>query len=112
MKFELWLIGKNDSYISEGISIYEKRIKRYIQFEVKYFESNRKGTTPELIKNEESKLIMRNLKQRDYLIILDEHGKDHSSPKFAAYIEKILISGTQKIVFLIGGAYGVDDALK
>ena len=112
MKFELWLHGKNEAYISQGITIYEKRFRRYIQFEIKYIEGGRKGKTPDLVKAAESKLIMSKLEERDYLIILDEGGKEYSSEKFAALVGHIMAGGTKKVIFLIGGAYGVDAALK
>lgn len=112
MKFELWLIGKNDAYIAEGIWIYEQRLKRYAPFEIKYFEYARKGKNPDLIRKEESQLIMDKLAQRDYLIILEEHGNEYTSEKFAAFIGNLMTGGIKRVIFLIGGVYGVDYTLK
>ena len=112
MKTELWLIGKNESYLLDGFEMFSKRISRYVSFEIKYFSEPKKGNTPELIKEAESKLILSRLDKRDYLIILDENGKKYSSEKFASMLEKLFSTGNKKIVFLIGGAYGFDTALR
>jgi 23S rRNA (pseudouridine1915-N3)-methyltransferase len=109
---ELWLIGKNESYAAAAMALFEKRIGRYVQFETRIFEASRKGNTPALIRAAESLMISSKLEPRDYLIILDERGKEYSSEKFAALMESLLSSASRRVVFLIGGAYGVDDALR
>jgi len=112
MKIELWLIGKNESYASEAIELFAKRIQRYLPFEVKYFQEVRKGNLPEQIKAAESRLILSKLEQKDYLIILDERGKEISSRKFAELIHSLMTGSSKKVIFLIGGAYGVEDTLR
>lgn len=112
MKTELWLIGKTDPHLTEGISIFEKRINHYTKFDIKYFNNYKKGTIPGLIKAAESKLVMDKLVPSDYLIILDERGKQFSSEKFAGLISNLMAGSRKKIVFHIGGAYGVDDTLR
>ncbi|HXH17857.1 MAG TPA: 23S rRNA (pseudouridine(1915)-N(3))-methyltransferase RlmH [Chitinophagales bacterium] len=111
MKFELWLIGKNEPFISAGLTPFVTRIRRYVPFEIRYFDEPRKGSTPELIKMTESKLILKKLEQKDYLIILDTRGKEYSSEQFAAFITGIMNMGKKKAVFLIGGAYGINEAV-
>jgi 23S rRNA (pseudouridine1915-N3)-methyltransferase len=112
MKFELWVIGRNESYVSEGMAIFEKRIGRYAGFEIKYFEGDKKAKTPDAKKGAESNLILNKLEQKDYLIILDERGKEYSSEKFAEMIGSRMAAGPKKVIFLIGGAYGMEESLR
>lgn len=112
MKFELWLIGRNEPYVSEAMAIFEKRIKRYAGFEIKYFEGDKRAKTPVAKKSAESNLILSKLEQKDYLIMLDERGKEYSSEKFAGLMGSGMTTGGKKVVFLIGGAYGADESLR
>lgn len=112
MKFELWLLGKNDSYIKEGMLLFATRINRYVSFEEKVFTEGGKNKVAQAIKDAEAKLILSKLDAKDHLILLDERGKQFASEKFAAFINTLLVSGKKRVVFLIGGAYGFDDALR
>jgi 23S rRNA (pseudouridine1915-N3)-methyltransferase len=47
-----------------------------------------------------------------HLAILDEKGKDLSSEGFAEFIQGRLNSSTRSLVFVIGGAYGFDPAVR
>ena len=55
---------------------------------------------------------MKALQPTDILILLDETGKMLSSPGLAKLIQQKANQSAQKIVFLIGGAYGVDEEIK
>ncbi len=112
MKFELWLIGKNEAYIAGGFEIFTERIKRYVPFEVKYFPVGKKGNNPLLIKTEESKMILQKIDASDHLIILDETGKEFTSAKFAGVVNNLLTSVNKKVIFLIGGSYGIGEELR
>ena len=111
MKSELWLIGKNEAYVQDGLNIFVPRIKRYVLFEIRYFEANRQSSSRQFIKSSESKMVLGKLEPKDYLVLLDERGKEFTSEKFAGMMNTLLVSGTKKAVFLIGGAYGVDDSV-
>ncbi len=112
MKFELWLIGRNEPYLSEGMAIFEKRINRYLGFEIKYFEGGKKAKDPGIKKVAETNLVLNKLEKSDYLIILDERGKEYSSEKFAEVINRIMRAGAKRVIFFIGGAYGMDEPLR
>ncbi|OYW85198.1 50S rRNA methyltransferase [Candidatus Saccharibacteria bacterium 32-49-10] len=57
---------------------------------------------------EESEKIEKRLSSDDAIILLDERGKNLSSPELAAHIERL---SSQNIVIIIGGAYGVDETI-
>ncbi len=114
MKCELWWIGKtNASYLKEGIAVYTKRLGKYTSFEIKEIadQKNAKHLSTSELKNKEGDSILKRLEAKDYVILLDENGKAYSSVQFAKYIEKIQNASYQKVIFIIGGAYGFSDAL-
>lgn len=92
---------------------YESRIKRYLPFEYEELITPKKwGNYPEQKqKEEEGKLLLSKLKSDDHLILLDERGKQYSSPDFAEFLQKKMNSGIRNLTFVIGGAYGFSDAV-
>lgn len=109
MKIDLVLVGKNDQkYLQEGIDIYLKRLKHYCQFEMKVIPDlkSTKSLSEEQQKEKEGELIMNQIKDSDFVILLDERGESLSSVDFAQLIEKRQVAGTRKISFVIGGPYG------
>lgn len=109
MKISLLTVGKTDiKWVSEGLGVYTSRIRHYLPFEVKEIPElkNVSALTKEQIKIQEGKLILKNLKESDELILLDEKGKEFRSIEFASFLEKKFQSSSRDIVFVIGGAYG------
>lgn len=109
MKISLLLIGKTAfPYLSEGISLYEKRLgfyTNYIRIEIPDLKSASSLST-EQIKSKEGELILKNVKPGDELILLDERGKQFASQEWASHLEKKLLYSGKDVVFVIGGAYG------
>lgn len=114
MKCELWWIGKtNTSYLKEGIAVYEKRLPKYTPFEIKEIadQKNAKSLSNSELKNKEGNSLLKRLEPKDYVILLDENGKSFTSMQFAKQIEKLQNASYQKVIFIIGGAYGFSDAI-
>ena len=61
------------------------------------------------LKIEEGKIILNNLQKDDYLILLDERGKNLQSEELAKVLQKRNNNSTKQVIFLIGGAFGVSD---
>ena len=115
MKIELWYIGKSKfTFIDEGVNLFIKRINAFRHIQIREFPNikSRKNKTPDIIKAEESNLILNQLDKGDFLVALDENGKTYSSIEFARLIQQKMNLGTRKIVFVVGGAYGLHDNLK
>jgi 23S rRNA (pseudouridine1915-N3)-methyltransferase len=109
MKIFLLVIGKTDeTYLQKGIDIFLKRIPHYISFEMKVIPDlkNSKNLSEDLQKEKEGELIIQQLAPSDELILLDENGIETSSVEFARFLEKRMISGIKRLVFVIGGPYG------
>src|SRR5699024_2652867 len=60
---------------------------------------------------EESAAIAKHVRTTDYVILLDERGKNFTSPQLAQHVQQLFDTGRHP-VFIIGGAYGVNDALR
>ncbi len=109
MKVEFWVIGNTSfPYLKEGTAIYEKRLKHYLSFEYKTLPDvkNAKNLSTTQLKTKEGALILKKIEQGDWLILLDEKGKEFSSIKFAAYMDNLLQQSHKRLIFLVGGAYG------
>ena len=65
----------------------------------------------EQIKNKEGELILKNIRQTDDVILLDERGKEYTSVELAKIIQDKISYAGKDIVFVIGGAYGFSDAV-
>lgn len=109
MKIQLAVIGKTSiGYLKQGIDEYIKRLKHYVPFEIKYIDDikNTKNISEDQQKRTEGAKILSLLDKSDFVVLLDEHGKEYTSIQYSSYIQKRMLSGAKKVVFVIGGPYG------
>lgn len=100
---------KHEDWVEGGIRRYEKRLKAPFKLEwVLLPHSSQEGSEARL---EESGRIHKRLKDDDIVILLDERGENLSSPRLAALLEERL-NRSKRVVFVIGGAYGVTEELR
>jgi len=114
MKLLLLFTGKTSfKYLDIGISDYEKRIKRYIDFEIKVVKDFKasKSMPAKNIKIKEGEQILKHLNKTDILILLDEKGKLFTSREFAQFVDNKQNTGVRRLVFLVGGAYGFSEEI-
>lgn len=114
MKLELWCIGSTAfDYLKTGIDIYEKRLKHFLPYETVIIPDikNAKSLSEEQLKIKEGESVLKKLDAADFLMLLDEGGKQYSSIQFAEHLEVLLQQSHKRIVFLIGGAYGFSEAV-
>lgn len=115
MKIQLWSIGKgHESYVKEGIEDFTRRISKYYPIEWKIFSPAKQtaNSVENDIKKIEAQTILQALQKEDYVVLLDETGKQISSPQLASFIQNQANSSVRQLVFLIGGAFGVDEIIK
>ena len=114
MKIEFWSIGKpHDPSIKEAIEDYTKRIVKYsaVKWEILPVPKNAGLMSEKDLKKAEGKMLLEKIEKEDWLIALDEYGKEMSSVELADFIVKKGNMGSKKLVFLIGGAFGLDEAV-
>jgi len=112
MKIHCWTIGKpNESYVSEGIELFTKRIKHYypIEWNILPVPKQTAMLSEADLKRKEGALILDWLQPDDYLVALEERGKQLSSEELATFIQKRANESKKRLIFLIGGAYGLDE---
>ena len=67
---------------------------------------NRSKLTQSLRKQKEGELILEIIKENDYLVLLDEDGKQMNSLFFSNFINERRMGSQKRLIFLIGGPYG------
>jgi len=114
MKIEFRSIGKTSfPYLTEGVSIYEKRLKHYISYQSVIIPDikNAKNLKPKQLKEKEGIALLNKIESGDFVIILDEKGKSYTSVKLAAFLEKQMLMSHKRIIFIVGGAFGFSEAV-
>ena len=113
MKVEVWVIGKtSEAYLETAIELFAKRLKHYLPFTWTVLPNAKSKTTDgALLRQEESRLVLEKLKPDDFLVLLDERGKEFSSVELAQWLEQRLHSSHRRLIFLIGGAFGFSQDL-
>lgn len=109
MKILLLVVGKTtDKHLDTLINEYVGRVKHYIPFDLEVIPElkNAKALTFEQQKEREGELIVKSLHDGDYLVLLDEGGKEFRSIEFAQHLERKQTSVARRLVFVIGGPYG------
>ncbi len=115
MKLLFFSIGKpNDSFVNEGIELFTKRINNYYpaSWTIIPIPKNAGSLSEIDMKKKEGDAILATLQKEDYLVLLDERGKQFTSEQFAEFIQSRANESAKRVVFLIGGAYGVSEEIK
>jgi len=114
LKLQFWALGKNhEPYVKSGVEDFTRRISNYFRVEWTIIPVPKNaGMMSEMdLKKKEGELILQWLDKDDYLVALDENGKQFSSEGLAAFIQSRANESTKKLVFVIGGAFGLDEAV-
>lgn len=99
---------KHESWITEGLDRYQKRLKKPYDIEwVLLPHSSLEGLQA---RQEESERIRQRIDTGVYVLLLDEVGKNISSPEFSTLLEAQFAH--RNITVVIGGAYGVTPELQ
>lgn len=112
MKTILYAIGKtDDDYLNTGIAKYCQRIVRYTPFEFVTLPDirNSKSMSEAVQRTKEGELILKQLDNADYVVLLDERGREMTSVGMAEWMGGVFAQGLKRLVFVIGGPYGFSD---
>jgi 23S rRNA (pseudouridine1915-N3)-methyltransferase len=111
MKLQLWSVGKDhEAYVRAGVEDFTRRISRYypVEWTILPTPRNAASLSPADSKKKEGEMILQELAKEDYLVALDEYGKQMSSEGLAQFIQTRANDSIRNLIFLIGGAYGLD----
>jgi len=110
MKVTIFLIGKTDeAFLTEGINLYLNRLKHYIKADWVVLQNVKHSASmsKEKLIIKEAELLLSKIKANDFVILLDEKGKELTSSGLAEYILGKMDSGIKSLVLIVGGAFGV-----
>ena len=107
-------VGKISSdWIKTGIDLFESRIRKYIKYSPIVIPDikNAKSFSRDVLKEEEGKLIINQLLPSDFVVLMDEKGKEFTSREFAEWIQKQMNAGKKRLAIIIGGPFGFSEAV-
>lgn len=106
MKLVIISVGKEKEELSvDLIKHFELRVMRYLPLEWLYIPHD-------VTKEKEGEKIASLLKKEDYVVLLDEKGKDMKSEALAELVENRMVDSVRRMVFIIGGAYGASKIIE
>jgi 23S rRNA (pseudouridine1915-N3)-methyltransferase len=114
MKIHFWSIGKNhEPYVKPGVEDFTKRISKYypVAWTIIPLPKNAGMMSEMDLKRKEGEIVLDWLNKDDYLVALDERGKQINSEALADFIMKRTNESVRNLVFLVGGAFGLDEAV-
>lgn len=109
MKTVLLVVGKTvDKHLVALMEDYVERTKHYMTYDVEVIPDlkSTKNLSEEVQKEKEGELILKALQPGDYVVLLDEGGKEMRSIEFAQYLRHKMNTLSKRLVFVIGGPYG------
>lgn len=111
MRITLLESGKTkDSFIKEGVELFRRRIVHYLPFRIETLPDlkNTRNLSMKDVQEKEGQFILKALKPGDFMVLLDERGKEFDSISFAEYLNG-LEGRVNHLLFVIGGPYGFSD---
>lgn len=115
MKYTILCVGKiKEKFYAQAVDEYVKRLSRYGKTEIIEVADEK---TPDqaseavnrMIKEKEGERILAQIKEDAYIIALAIEGQMLDSEGLAEKMEKLAISGTSHIIFVIGGSLGLSE---
>jgi 23S rRNA (pseudouridine1915-N3)-methyltransferase len=115
MKLLFCAVGKShDGYVRDGTDDFTARIQKYfaVQWQIVAPAKNAAALSVAAMKEQEGKNLMACIMADDFVVLLDERGKQLSSPEVALFLQRKANESTKRLVFVIGGAFGVSEELR
>ena len=114
-KLTIRAIGSlQETWHPQAIHMYAQRLRPFAQIDIIELPEGHQGSAkPNIPKTQvtEGQSLLKGIPKDATVILLDELGKEYTSPQFATQLETWSEGGRQ-IVFLIGGSWGVSDEVR
>lgn len=106
-------VGKGGNrWADAAVDDYARRLKRWDGLTEASVKGERFRGDIDAVRRAEGARILATLGPRDRLVAMDERGQDLTSHAFSGLIDDCRMEGTRNLVFAIGGAYGLDAAVR
>lgn len=118
MRFYVVCIGKlKDAYLRDGVAEFVKRMRPYGGITITELNESKIGDKPsdadrKQVVDEEGERFLKVVPKNAYTVLLDVYGKTMSSEDLAKTVAKLEVDGVSDMAFIIGGAFGVSEALR
>ena len=118
MRFYVVCIGKlKDAYLRDGVAEFVKRMRPYGGITITELNESKIGAKPsdadrKQVVDEEGERLLKAVPKNAYTVLLDVYGKTMSSEDLAKTVAKLEVDGVSDMAFIIGGAFGVSEALR
>ncbi len=109
MNISLLVVGKTDMpFVQQGIELYAARLKHYVNFSLEVIPAlkEQRNMKPDEVKQREAQQILKKIEKSDCVVLLDEHGTQHTSMAFSRYVQQKMNGGVRQLTFVVGGAWG------
>lgn len=114
MRITLLCVGKtDDSQLVAIVDKFQQRLKHYVPFRMVSIPDvkHTKHLRADQQRAREADAILKQLSPGDHVVLLDERGKEYRSVDFAAYLNKLMVSSMQHVVFVVGGPFGFEETV-
>lgn len=114
MKLQFWSVGReHEAYVKPGVDLFTRRVQNYFKAEWILIPTPKNSAMlSEMdLRKKEAESILNWVEKDDYLVALDEKGKMLDSPGLAQLIQNRANSGNKRLLFLIGGAFGLHETV-
>lgn len=118
MRFYVVCIGKlKDAYLRDGVAEFVKRMRPYGGIMITELNESKIGDKPsdadrKQVVDDEGERLLKVVPKNAYTVLLDVYGKTMSSEDLAKTVAKLEVDGVSDMAFIIGGAFGVSEALR
>ena len=118
MRFHVVCIGKlKDAYLRDGVAEFVKRMRPYGGITITELNESKIGDKPsdadrKQVVDDEGERLLKAVPKNAYTVLLDVYGKTMSSEDLAKTVAKLEVDGVSDMAFIIGGAFGVSEALR
>lgn len=109
MKLKIIFVGKTEAdYLNAACYIFESRLKNYLPLEIIVIPAlkSTKSLNREQQKEKEGKLIINKIDSSDFVVLMDENGKEYRSTQWAEFFQNKMNSGIKSLCLIVGGPYG------
>lgn len=118
MRFYVVCIGKlKDAYLRDGVAEFVKRMRPYGGITITELNESKIGDKPsdadrKQVVDDEGERLLKVVPKNAYTVLLDVYGKTMSSEDLTKTVAKLEVDGVSDMAFIIGGAFGVSEALR
>lgn len=114
MRLGIVCMGKTrEPFIQEGIQKYLRYLGPYAEVSLRELREEKIQDLREapVIRKKEAEKIFKALPVGGVLVALDERGEEYTSHEFASFVNDLLESGVRDVLFVLGGAMGLDETV-